>query len=161
MSRIRLHLEIAASPAVVGAFFLPHRMTGWYGRELDSRFEVERGADEFRVGQKVRIRGRLAGREVGLVAVVTAYQRGKLLEWRFQDRYGVSGRQRWEILPAGEGCRVEMEDEFQLPGRLGRLWEILVMRHAVRARDRRDLARLKRMVERPAPVARVLAGADR
>jgi hypothetical protein len=161
MSRIRLHLEIAAAPAVVGAFFLPHRMAGWYGRELDSRFEIERGADEFCVGQKVRICGRLAGREVALVAVVTAYQRGRLLEWRFQDRYGVSGRQRWEILPSGGGCRVEMEDEFQFPGRLGRLWEVLVMRHAVRARDRRDLERLKRMVEHGAPLPRALAGAVR
>lgn len=149
MSLVELRVHIAAPPAVIGAFFLPHRMASWYGRDLQSRFEVERGADEFRPGLKVRISGRLARREVALVAVVTAYQRARLLEWRFQDAYGVVGRQRWEILPAEAGGTIHLWDEFHLPGWLGSLWELVWMRHAVRARDRADLHRLKRMVERP------------
>jgi hypothetical protein len=148
MAHLELTIDVAAPPRLVGAFFIPHRMTHWYGREMDSQFEVERGADEFRVGQKVRISGRLAGKEVALVAVVTAYRRGELLEWRFRDSYGVSGLQRWEIEPDGTGTRVRLRDEYELPGRIGRLWDRLVTRHAVRLRDRRDLERLKRMVER-------------
>ncbi|HEV2388269.1 MAG TPA: SRPBCC family protein [Candidatus Acidoferrales bacterium] len=147
MARLELHVDIDGPPGLVGAYFLPHRMTYWYGRDMNCQFEVERGADEYRAGQKVRISGRVAGREVSLVVVVTAYQRSSVLEWRFRDSYGVSGRQSWEIEPRAEGSRVRLRDEYELPGRIGRLWDSLVTRHAVRARDRRDLDRLKRLVE--------------
>lgn len=148
MARIELSIDIAGPANLVGAFFIPQRMTYWYGREMDSVFEVQRGADEFESGLKLRIAGRLAKREVSLVVVVTAYERGRLLEWRFRDIYGVAGMQRWEIEPRETASRVRLRDEYEMPGRIGKLWDRLIMRHAVRARDRRDLERLKRMVER-------------
>jgi uncharacterized protein YndB with AHSA1/START domain len=150
MAKIELSVEIAAPPKLVGAFFIPQRIPYWYGVELSSTVEVQRGAAEFRPGLKVRIRGRLAKREVSHTAVVTAYERGRLLEWRFQDSYGVRGLQRWEIEPAGTGVRVRLRDEYELPGRVGRLVDRLFTRHAVAARDRRDLVRLKRLAERNA-----------
>jgi hypothetical protein len=148
MARIALSVDINGPAKLVGAFFIPQRMTYWYGREMDSQFVVQRGADEFQVGLKVQIVGRLAKREVTLVAVVTEYERGRLLEWRFRDGYGVSGRQRWEIEPRGDWARVHLLDEYQMPGRIGRIADFLFTRFAVHERDRRDLERLKRTVER-------------
>lgn len=140
-------MEIAAPANLVGALFIPQRMPYWYGQEMDCRFEVQRGADEFQPGLKVKIIGQLAKREVSLVAVVTEYKRGRLLEWRFRDSYGVGGMQRWEIEPAGKGARVVMRDEYELPGWIGRFWDRIFTQYAVRARDRRDLERLKRTAE--------------
>ncbi len=148
MAKIELSVEIVAPPRLVGAFFVPQRICYWYGVELGSVIEVQRGAAEFRSGLKVRIRGRLAQREVSLTAVVVAYERGRVLEWRFQDSYGVRGMQRWEIEPGETGARVRLRDEYELPGRVGRVVDRLFTRHAVAARDRRDLARLKRLAER-------------
>jgi hypothetical protein len=156
MAQISLSVEIAAPANLVGALFIPQRMPYWFGEEMDCRFEVQRGASEFQPGLKVKIIGQLAKREVSLVAVVTEYQRGRLLEWRFRDSYGVSGMQRWEIQPVGQGARVVMRDEYELPGRFGKFWDRIFTQYAVRARDRRDLERLKRTAEQaggrtPAP----------
>jgi hypothetical protein len=147
MAQITLSVEIAAPANLVGALFIPQRMPYWYGQEMDCRFEVQRGADEFQQGLKVKIIGQLAKREVSLVAVVTEYKRGQLLEWRFRDSYGVSGMQRWEIQPVGKGARVVMRDEYELPGRIGKFWDRIFTQYAVRARDRRDLERLKGIAE--------------
>ena len=147
MANVALTAEITAPANLVGAFFIPQRMPYWYGQEMDCRFEVQRGASEFQVGLKVRVVGQLAKREVSLVAVVTAYERGRLLEWRFRDSYGVSGLQRWEIAADGNGARVQLRDEYELPGRIGKFWDRIFTQYAVRARDRRDLERLKRLAE--------------
>ena len=147
MAKIRLLVHIAAPRNLGGAFFVPQRMPYWYGREMDSRFEIQRGASEFQVGLKVRVVGRLAKREVSLVGVVTAYERARLLEWRFRDAYGVGGMQSWEIEQVGAGSRVHMRDEYEMPGRMGKLWDRCFMRYAVVARDRRDLERLRKFAE--------------
>jgi len=70
-----------------------------------------------------------------------------VLEWRFQDAYGVKGRQRWEIQPAADGSRLRLYDEYEQPGAFGRLFDWLITRHAVAKRDREHLARLKRLAE--------------
>ena len=69
----------------------------WYGTEMNSHFEVQGGASDFAVGQKVQITGKLGKREVSLTVVITAYRWERLLEWQFQDSYGVRGLQRWEL----------------------------------------------------------------
>ena len=149
MASLVFTAEIAAPPGRVFVFFAPQRMPYWYGAEMDSRFELLGGAEEFCLGQKVHIAGQLGRREVSLTAVVTAYEWGRLLEWRFQDAYGVRGLQRWEIEPAaGAGTRVRMRDEYELPGTTGRIADWLLTRHAVARRDRRNLERLKRLAER-------------
>jgi hypothetical protein len=148
MGQITISVEIAGPANLVGAYFIPQRMRYWYAHEMDSRFEVQRGADEFQTGLRVRIIGNLAKREVSLNAQVTAYERGRLLEWRFQDSYGVTGVQRWEIVPEGKGSRVTLRDEYELPGTFGKIWDRLFTRRAVRLRDRRDLELLKRYIER-------------
>ncbi|HVA17278.1 MAG TPA: SRPBCC family protein [Candidatus Dormibacteraeota bacterium] len=139
--------EIAAPAKIVGAFFVPHRMGAWYGRELDLQFEAQGGAIEFRNGLKVRLTGRFGKREVSHTAVVTEFERGRVLEWQFQDAYGVRGLQRWEIEGDANGTRLRMRDCYEMPGRFGRFFDWLITRHAVARRDRRELQRLKRMVE--------------
>jgi len=149
MADLTFTQDIAAPVKVVGAFFVPHRMGAWYGRDLDLQFEVQGGAIEFRAGLKVRLTGRIGKREVSHTAVVTEFERGRVLEWQFQDSYGVRGKQRWEIGERGDGARVEMRDRYQMPGRFGQFFDWLLTRHGVARRDRRELERLKRLVEHP------------
>lgn len=139
--------DIAAPTKIVGAFFVPHRMGAWYGREIDLQFEVQGGAIEFRGGIKVRLTGRMGKHEVTHTAVVTEFERGRVLEWQFQDTYGVRGKQRWEISETAAGTRVEMRDSYEMPNGFGRVLDWLMTRHAVAQRDRRELKRLKRLVE--------------
>lgn len=147
MAELKFTLDIAAPAKIVGAFFVPHRMGAWYGREMDLRFEVQGGAIEFRNGLKVRLTGRMGKRAFTHTAVVTEFERGRILEWQFQDAYGVRGMQRWEISEIPIGARVEMTDSYEMPDRLGKIFDWLLTRHAVARRDRNDLLRLKRLVE--------------
>ncbi len=147
MAKLQFIVEIQAPPDRVAVFFVPQRMPHWYGAEMNAEFEVQGGAADLQTGLKVRITGRVGRREVSLTAVVTQHDWGHVLEWRFQDAYGVRGMQRWEMEPAAGGTRVRMRDEYELPGHLGRIWDALVMRHAVARRDRGWLARLKRFAE--------------
>jgi len=169
MARLEFKVEIAATVDRVFVFFVPQRMVYWYAAEMQAEFEVQGGAAEFAVGQKMRITGRLARREVSLTAVVTRYEWLRALEWRFQDAFGVRGMQSWELepmrgtvasqaegTPAGTSApalctRITMRDEYELPGWFGRVWDWLLMRHAVARRDRSSLARLRSLSEhRPA-----------
>ena len=159
MGNLHLKVEIAAPRDRVFVFFVPQRMPLWYAPEMDTQFEVSGGESDFRVGQKVRISGRLSGREVSLVAVVQRYEWLRALEWDFQDAYGVRGRQIWEVedLPGIGGAgkapgpvrttRVAMHEWYKFPGRLGRWLDPILMRPSIRARDRRMLERLKRLAE--------------
>lgn len=147
MANLQFIQEIAAPAKIVGAFFVPHRMGAWYGRELDLQFEVQGGAIEFRSGLKVRLTGRIGKHEMTHTAVVTEFERGRVLEWQFQDTYGVRGMQRWEINETAAGARVEMRDRYEMPGRFGQFFDWLMTRHTVAKRDRAELQRLKRLVE--------------
>jgi hypothetical protein len=148
MARLEFDQRIAASPALVAAFFVPQRMPYWYGYEMKAEFEVLGGAADFAAGQKVRIIGRLGAREVTLTEVVTRYEFGRALEWQFQDQYGVKGKQSWEIAPQGDATLVSMRDTYEMPGRFARIVDALLTRHAVARRDRAWLARLARLAER-------------
>lgn len=151
MAHLLFTARIAAPPDRVWAFFVPQRMPYWLGKEMEAEIEVQGGAADFAVGQKVRITGRLGRRDVSLTAVVTTCAPGRLLEWRFHDAYGVRGTQRWELTPEGEGTLVTMRDDYDLPRGLGwfaRLLDFLYTRHAVARRDRTWLAALTRLAER-------------
>lgn len=148
MARLEFEQRIAASPALVAAFFVPQRMPYWYGHEMRAEFEILGGASDFAGGQKVRITGRLGAREVTLTAVVTRYEFGHAFEWQFQDQYGVKGKQSWEIAPQGDATLVRMSDEYEMSGRFARIMDALLTRHAVARRDRAWLARLARLAER-------------
>ncbi|MGH9591745.1 MAG: SRPBCC family protein [Bryobacteraceae bacterium] len=151
MARLETSIEIAAPPAEVFAFFVPQRMAYWYGADMASELEVQGGAPDFRVAQKVRVTGKLGKKEVGHTAVVTQYDWPCALEWKFQDSYGVRGTERWELQPAGKDARrtvLHMRSEYELPGRLGRLVDWLLTRHAVARRNREYLARLQKLAER-------------
>jgi uncharacterized protein YndB with AHSA1/START domain len=147
MAALEFVTEFAAPPKLVFAFFVPQRMPYWYGAEMECCFEVAGGASDFAVGQKVRISGKVGAREVALTIVITSYEWERLLEWRFQDAYGVRGLQSWELAASALGTRVTMRDCYEMPGRLGRAADWLLTRHAVARRDREYLARLKRLVE--------------
>ncbi len=147
MARLSFTIEIAAPTDRVAVFFVPQRMPYWYGAEMQAEFAVLGGAADFALGQKVQIRGKLGRREVSLTAVVTEHSFGRVLEWRFQDAYGVRGMQRWELEPAAGGCVVRMRDEYELPGPTGRLFDWLLTRHGVKRRDLEYLERLRRLAE--------------
>ncbi len=115
---------------------------------MKMHLEVQGGAPEFQTGLKVRINGHLGRKELSHAAVVTGYEWGRLLEWCFQDAYGVHGVQRWELAPTTAGTQLDMFDEYEMPGRLGRMADSLLTRHAVARRNVRDLQRLKKLAER-------------
>jgi hypothetical protein len=147
MAEITLSADFTVRPNEIFAFFVPQRMPLWYGAEMDAGFEVEGGASDFAVGQKVRIAGKLGRREVELTVVITGYEWCRTLEWRFQDRYGVKGLQRWELRPnVSGGAELTMRDAYEMPGAFGRFVDSIFTRHAVAHRDRDWLARLQRLV---------------
>jgi len=161
MARIETSVQIAAPPELVFAFFVPQRMIYWYGSDIEASLEVQDGAPDFAVTQKVRVTGQLGSREVSHTAVVTAVQRPRLFEWRFEDRYGVKGLERWELqaipgdksgaaTPAGKTL-VRMRSDYRMPGALGKAMDWLVTRHAVARRNQNYLDRLKRYAEHGEP----------
>jgi Polyketide cyclase / dehydrase and lipid transport len=150
MARIELTAEIATTPNEIFVFFVPQRMPLWYGAEVNAHFEVQGGAPDFAVGQKVRITGRLRSYDVTLTVVITAYEWERYLEWQFQDSYGVRGMQRWDLQPEGSGTKLTMRDEYTMPSVFGRLFDRLLTRRAVKLRDQTWLTHLKRFAERPA-----------
>jgi uncharacterized membrane protein len=154
MARIELSIEIAAPPDRVAVFFVPQRMPYWYGAGMNTHLEVLGGSPDFHVGMKVRILAHVGGKELAHTAVVTAFEWGRMLEWQFKDEFGIRGKQQWEIEPAtspngsaAPRTRVRLRDEYELPGRVGRAMDWLLTRHAVKRRDRDDLAQLKRFAE--------------
>jgi uncharacterized membrane protein len=155
MARIETSVEIAAPAEVVFAFFVPQRMPYWYGADIEASFEVQDGASDFEVAQKVHISGKMGKREVSHTAVVTALQNARLFEWRFSDRYGVKGLERWELERVGAASPerppktvVRMRSDYTMPGFVGKLVDWLMTRHAVERRNQNYLARLKRYAER-------------
>lgn len=148
MAHAEQTIEIAAPPNDVFLFFVPQRMGYWYGPEMAAEFEVSGGAADFGVSQKVRITGKLGKKEVAHTAVVTRFEWGKFLEWRFEDVYGVRGLERWELTPSSSGTHVVMRSEYEMPGRMGRIVDWFLTRHAVARRNREYLARLRKFAER-------------
>ncbi|HWF14009.1 MAG TPA: SRPBCC family protein [Candidatus Acidoferrales bacterium] len=154
MARIETSVQIAAPAEAVFAFFVPQRMPYWYGADMQTCLEVQGGAPDFAVAQKVHIAGNLGKREVSHTAVVTALQQARLFEWRFSDRYGVKGSERWELesltVPSAHnslGTVVRMISDYTMPGFLGKMMDWLMTRHAVARRNENYLARLKRYAE--------------
>ena len=154
MARIETSVQIAAPAEVVFAFFVPQRMPYWYGADMQASFEVQDGASDFAVTQKVHITGNLGKREVSHTAVVTALEQARLFEWRFSDRYGVKGLERWELerigAPSPQGppkTIVRMRSDYTMPGLIGKAMDWLMTRHAVARRNQNYLARLKRYAE--------------
>ena len=154
MARIETLVEIVAPAEVVFAFFVPQRMPYWYGADMRACFEVQDGASDFAVAQKVQITGNLGKREVSHTAVVTVLQQARVFEWRFNDRYGVKGLERWELerfaaLSAQSPAKtiVRMRSDYTMPGLVGRAMDWLMTRHAVARRNQDYLARLKRYAE--------------
>ncbi len=154
MAKFALTEPIAVPPEHVFVFFAPQRMPYWYGAEMESSFEVQNCAAQFAVGSKVRISGRVGRKTISHTALVTAFEYARLLEWRFEDAYGVCGRERWELDrvagPEIVGTLVRFTSDYRLPGRLGRLVDWLLTRHSVARRSREYLERLARLAERRA-----------
>lgn len=148
MAHLEFSRDFSVAPNEVFVFFVPQRMPLWYGTEMNSHLELQGGAPDFVVGQKVQITGKLSKREVSLTVVITAYRWEKLLEWQFQDSYGVRGLQRWELESVPSGTRLYMRDSYQIPGLSGRLIDAAFTRFAVAQRDRTWLDRLQRLAER-------------
>jgi len=158
MAQIETSVQIEASAELVFAFFVPQRMPYWYGAEMAVRIEVQGGASDFAVAQKVRVTGRVGRREVSHTAVVTAFHQTRLFEWRFEDRYGVKGLERWDVErvntpPSAVTPQtvVRMRSDYVLPDALSRAMDWLVTRHAVARRNQDYLLRLKRLAEHGPP----------
>ena len=152
MTRIVLNQIVAAPPEDVFVFFVPQRMPHWYGPEMQSSFETQGCGSDFRAGSKVCISGRMANRIFSHTAIVTAFEKPRLFEWRFEDDYGVQGSERWELelLPNSTGAKtmIRFTDEYKIPGRFGRLIDWLLTRRALARRNRGYLDRLARLAER-------------
>ena len=148
MADLTLSLDIATPRNEIFVFFVPQRMPLWYGTEMNAKFEVQGGAPDFAVGQKVRISGDLGSHEVILTVVITAYEWERLLEWQFQDSYGVRGKQRWELQSTAGKTQLTMRDSYQMPSAFGRFFDKIFTRFAVAQRDRAWLARLQHLAER-------------
>ncbi len=152
MTIVEQAIEIAAPPNEVFVFFVPQRMAYWYGAEMECCMEVSGGESDFRAAQKVRISGHLKGwfakKEIAHTCVVTRYETPRILEWHFEDPYGVRGVERWELAPTASGTRVTMRSEYELPGRMGRVVDWAITRHAVARRNCDCLARLRKLAER-------------
>jgi uncharacterized protein YndB with AHSA1/START domain len=148
MANLEFVREFAVPPKEIFVFFVPQRMALWYGTEMNSCFEVQGGASDFAAGQKVRITGRLGNREVVLTVVITEYEWEHVFEWQFQDSYGVRGKQRWEFQALGDSTQLTMLDQYEMPGRVGKVIDRLFTRYGVAARDRSWLDRLQRLAER-------------
>src|SRR3984893_13589856 len=132
MAQLETSVQIAAPAEVVFAFFVPQRMPYWYGAEMEACLEVQGGASDFAVAQKVRVSGHLGRREVSHTAVVTAFQQERLFEWRFEDRYGVKGLERWELKRVNAAAsavtsntEVGMRSDYLLTGLLGKAMDWL------------------------------------
>ena len=149
MARIELATQISTAANEIFVFFVPQRMPLWYGAEMNAHFEVQSGAPDFAVGQKVRITGTLQHHDVALTVVVTAYEWERHLEWQFQDSYGVRGMQRWDLQPEANETKVIMRDEYVMPTMAGKILDHLITSLAVKLRDQSWLDRLKRFAERP------------
>jgi hypothetical protein len=151
MATLEISEPIAVPPEQVFVFFVPQRMPYWYGLEIDSRFEMQGCAAEFSVGSRLRISGRVGRKMVSQTAVVTACEYGRMLEWRFEDDYGVHGKERWELDrvagPEGAGTVVRFRSDYTVPGPWGRVVDWLLTRHAVARRSREYLQRLARLAE--------------
>ena len=148
MAHLEFSRDFSVAPNEIFVFFVPQRMPLWYGVEMNAHFEVQGGAPDFAVGQKVRITGDLQKWEVTLTAVITAYTWEHLLEWQFQDSYGVRGLQRWELESTNGGSRLRMRDSYRMPGLTGRIIDAIFTRFAVSKRDNAWLDRLQRLAER-------------
>ena len=157
MAHIETSIQIAAPAELVFAFFVPQRLSYWYAAEMEACLEVQGGAADFAVSQKVRVTGHLGKREVSHTAVVTAMQQARLFEWRFEDRYGVKGKERWELervktsVTDAPRTIVRMRSDYTMPGLLGKAMDWLVTRHAVTRRNQDYLLRLKRLAEHGEP----------
>lgn len=149
MAYVELAKQISTTPNEIFVFFVPQRMPLWYGAEMNTCFEVQGGAPDFVVGQKVRITGTLQNYELKLTVVITAYEWESHLEWQFQDSYGIRGMQRWDLVPQTGATNLIMTDEYTMPTMLGKIFDRFATKHAVEVRDRSWLDRLKRFAERP------------
>jgi uncharacterized membrane protein len=158
MAQIETSVQIVAPIELVFAFFVPQRMPYWYGAEMEACIEVQGGAPDFAVAQKVRVTGHVGRREVSHTAVVTAFHQARLFEWRFEDRYGVKGLERWELERVNTNTSVtapqttvRMRSDYALPGVIGKAMDWMFTRHAVRRRNQDYLLRLKRLAEHGPP----------
>ena len=152
MRRIVLTQIVAAPPEDVYVFFVPQRMPYWYGPEMQSSFQTQGCGSDFRPGAQVHIFGKLANRTFSHTAIVTGFERPRLFEWRFEDDYGVRGSERWEIERMANSADtrtvVRFTNEYEVPGRFGRIVDWLLTRHALARRNREYLNRLARLAER-------------
>jgi hypothetical protein len=148
MAYVELATLISTTPNEIFVFFVPQRMPLWYGAEMNTHFEVQGGAPDFTVGQKVRITGKLQNFELMLTVVITAYEWERRLEWQFQDSYGIRGMQGWDLQPQAGATSLIMYDEYTMPTTLGKIFDRFATKHAVEVRNRSWLYRLKRLAER-------------
>jgi len=149
MAYVELSTQVSTTPNEIFVFFVPQRMPLWYGAEMNAHFEVQGGAPDFAVGQKVRITGELQNFELTLTVVITAYAWDDHLEWQFQDSYGFRGMQRWDLQPQANETKLIMRDEYVMPTTPGKILDRLITSRAVKLRDQSWLDRLKRFAERP------------
>ena len=147
--------RLPCRPRTFSSFSFPQRMPYWYGAEMDSCFEVQDGAADFSVGSE-GAHLRPAGKQSCFAhgAWSPPLTTARLLEWRFEDAYGVRGMERWELEPVAEwpaGAPApwcDLPTSTNCPDASAALFDWLLTRHAVARRNREYLERLARLAER-------------
>ena len=121
MGIVQHNVRVKASPlettALVGD---ASRWPEWYPTVT----EVKITAPFPEKGGKVDIKTKQAGMSSSITETVLDYQPGKLALLQIEGR--MSGHERWEFTPDGDGTRVSVTLDYTLPGVIGKFADALI-----------------------------------
>lgn len=151
-ARINEHVHVARSPEQVFALLTDlRRLPEWTAAVTGTEGDT---APPLQAGRRFRQRVRILGVAFGLQAHVTAYEAPRTVEYEAEGPRGARATMRQTVVPEAEGCRLEIELEYDLPG--GRAGGAVTQLFGGRANERVarvSLAAFKALAERElAPV---------
>lgn len=146
MAIVQRNVEIKASPQEVGALLTDaSRWPDWYPgvTEMDvvAPFPEEGGKVSFKI--------KMAGMSMLITETVLDYQPGKLAVLQMDGMDGrFSGRERWELIPEGDGTRVTATTDSAPRGLFPKIADALIFRPMSARMLEKALHNLKALVER-------------
>jgi uncharacterized protein YndB with AHSA1/START domain len=143
MTTVQRNVQIKASPQETGALLSDaRRWPEWY----PGTTVVDVAAPFPEVGGKIALKVKQGGRSMSLTETVLEYEPGKLavLQWS-----KFSGRERWELVPEGDGTRVTATVEYTVPGGVfGKIADALFVRRMSTKSLEEALQNVKALIER-------------
>lgn len=146
MAIVQRNVEIKASPQEVGALLTDaSRWPDWYPGVT----EMEIVAPFPEEGGKVSFKLKMAGMSMLITETVLDYQPGKLAVLQMDGMDGrFSGRERWELVPEGDGTRVTATSDSAPRGVFLKIAEALIFRRMSAKMLEKGLHNFKALVER-------------